>query len=98
MREKNGFSSHSCHKTAAVIGDTVEPENGVLLLFVLYHMRICESRLHHVCQGGYVAMHGIDIDRVELNIFPDCVDKICIGGKPEKLKRVQHRNVYRTDK
>ena len=45
-----------------------------------------------------MAIHQIDLDRVELNIFPDCVDKIWMGVKPEKLMKVQHSTVYRTDK
>ena len=44
-----------------------------------------------------MAIHQIDLDRVELNIFPDCVDKIWMGVKPEKLMKVQHSTVYRTD-
>ena len=59
-------------------------------------MKGCELRLRHVCQGGYVAMHEIDLDEAELNICRDCVDKIWMGGKPEKLKKVQHSTVYRT--
>ena len=29
------------------------------------HMEGCASRLHHVCQGGYVDMHEIDLDGAE---------------------------------
>ena len=58
-------------------------------------MKGCESRLRQVCQGGYLAMHEIGLDGAELNICHDCVDKIWIGSKPEKLKKVQHSNVYR---
>ena len=57
----------------------------------------CTSRLHHVCQGGYVDMHEINIDRAERNICRDCVDKLWLGGKPEKLKNVGHITVYRTE-
>ena len=32
------------------------------------HMKGCESRLHHILQGGYVAMHEIDLDVAERNI------------------------------
>ena len=56
-----------------------------------------ESCLHHVFKGGYVAMHEINLDGVELNIFRDYVDEIWMGGKPEKLKKVQHRTMYRTE-
>ena len=45
-----------------------------------------------------MAMHDIDLDEAELNICRDCVDKIWMGGKPEKLKKVQHSTVYRTYK
>ena len=57
----------------------------------------CESRLHHVCQGEYVAMHDIDLDGAELKICRDCVDELWMGGKADKLKKVQHSTVYRTD-
>ena len=48
-------------------------------------MKGCESRLHHVCQGEYVAMHEIDLDGSELEICRNCVDEIWMGGKPEKF-------------
>ena len=60
-------------------------------------MKGCESRLHHVCQGGYVALHAIDIEGAERKICHNCVDEIWMGGKPKKLKKVQHSTVYRTD-
>ena len=56
-----------------------------------------ESRLHHVCQGEYVAMHAINIDGAERNICHNYVNELSIGGKPKKLKKVQHITVYRTD-
>ena len=52
-----------------------------------------ESRLHHVYQGGYVAMHAIDLDRAEFKIFQNCVDELWMGGKPKKFKMVQHSTV-----
>ena len=58
----------------------------------------CASRLHPVCQGGYVAMHEIDIDGAERNICCDFVDEIWMLGKPEKLKKVVHSTVYKIDK
>ena len=45
-----------------------------------------------------MAMHDIDIDGAERNIFRDCVDGIRMGGKPEKLNKVEHRNLSRIDK
>ena len=45
-----------------------------------------------------MAMHAIDIDGAEQNIFHNCVDELWMGGKPNKLKKVQHSTVYRTDK
>ena len=60
-------------------------------------MKGYESRLHHVCQGEYVAMHNIDLDGAEVKICPNCFDEIWMGGKPEKLKKVQHITVYRTE-
>ena len=47
-----------------------------------------ESRLHHVCQGGYVDMHEINLDGAELNIRHNCVDELWMVGKPDKLKKV----------
>ena len=41
-----------------------------------YQMKGCGFRLHHVWQGGYVAIHEIDFDRAELNICRDCVDEL----------------------
>ena len=61
-------------------------------------MKGYESRLHHFYQGGYVALHDINIDGAELNICCGFVDDIWMGGKHEKLKKLQHRTVYRTDK
>ena len=61
-------------------------------------MKVCELCLHQVFQGEYVAMHKIDLDIAELKICHNCVDKLWMGGKPDKLKKVQHINVYRTEK
>ena len=47
--------------------------------------------------GGYVAMHEIDLDRVERKIFRDFVDELRMGVKPDKLKKTGHSTVYRTD-
>ena len=58
--------------------------------FVDCHIKGCKSRLHHVCQGGYVDMHEIDLDGAERKICHNCVDDLWMGGKPEKLKMVQH--------
>ena len=38
----------------------------------------CASRLRHIFQGEYVAMHEIELDGEKLNICRDCVDKIQI--------------------
>ena len=35
------------------------------VVLVGFHMKGCESRLHHVFQGGYVAMHEINLDGAE---------------------------------
>ena len=42
-------------------------------------------------------MHEINIEGAELKIFRNCVDELWMGGKPDKLKKVQHSTVYRTD-
>ena len=55
----------------------------------------CESRLRQVCQGRYVAIYEIILEGAEQNICHNCVDEIWMGGKPEKLKKVQHSTVYR---
>ena len=57
-----------------------------------------ELHLHHVCQGRYVAMHAIDLDRAERKIFHNCVDELWMEGKPKKLNMVQHSTVSRMDK
>ena len=44
-----------------------------------------------------MAMHEIDLDGAELRICCECVDKLCMGGKPDKLKKVQHITLYRTE-
>ena len=51
-------------------------------------MKGCESRLHHVCQGGYVSMHEINLDGAERNICHNCVGELWMGGKPKKLKKM----------
>ena len=53
-------------------------------------MKGFESRLHHVFQGGYVATHEIDLDGEERKICHNCVDELWMGGKPNKLKKMQH--------
>ena len=62
-----------------------------------FQMKVCELRLHQVCQGSYVAMYDINIDGAEQKVFRNCVDELWMGGKPQKLRKVQHRTVYRTD-
>ena len=44
-----------------------------------------------------MAMYDTNIDRAEQNIFRNCVDELWMGGKPQKLKKVQHSTVNRTD-
>ena len=61
------------------------------------HIKGCDLCLHHVCHGEYVDMHDIGLEIAGLNICRDCVDKLWMGGKPRKLKKVQHSTVYRTD-
>ena len=68
------------------------------MALVDFHTEGCESRLHHLCKGGYVAMHEIDLDGVERKICRDYAENIQMGGKPEKLKKVLHITVYRIDK
>ena len=60
------------------------------------HMQGCELCLHHVFQGEYVAMQEIYLDGAEWKICQNFVDELWMGGKPEKLKNVQHSNVYKT--
>ena len=42
-------------------------------------------------------MHKTDIDGEEQKICHNCVDELWMGGKPQKLNKVQHSTVYRTD-
>ena len=44
-----------------------------------------------------MAMHEINLDGPERKICYNCVDKLWMGGKPEKLKKVGHITVLRTD-
>ena len=60
-------------------------------------MNVCELRLCHVWQGGYVDIHDIDIVGAERKICRNYVYELWVGGKPEKLEKVQHSTVYRTD-
>ena len=50
-----------------------------------FQMKGCESRLHHVCQGEYVAMHEIEIDGSERNICRERIYDLRVGGRFEKL-------------
>ena len=50
-----------------------------------FQMKGYELHLHHVCQGGDVAMHEIDLYGAEQKICRNCVDDIWMGGKPEKI-------------
>ena len=59
---------------------------------------VCALRLYHVFQGEYVDMHEIGFYGVERKIFCDCVDKLWMVCKPEKLKNVVQNNVNRTEK
>ena len=68
------------------------------VLLVNFQMKVCELRLYHVCQGGYVIMHVVYLDGAEPKICYNCVDEIWMGGKIKKLKKVQHSTVYRTEK
>ena len=43
-------------------------------------------------------MHDIDIDGAKRNIFRNCVDELLMGGNPDKLEKVGHITVYRTEK
>ena len=72
MGEKNRFSSHSGHKTAAAIDDNGDSEmvcsylsSCLYLPVTLFDCQIngCEFCLHHVYQGEYVPMHDIDLDK-----------------------------------
>ena len=67
------------------------------MALVDFHMKGCGSCLYHVYQRKYVAMHEIDLDGEERNICHNCVDKLWMEGKPDKLKKVQHSTMYRTE-
>ena len=57
-------------------------------------MKGCKLFLHHVCQGGYVAMHEIEFDGSGRKICCECIYDLRMGGKPEKSKMMQHSTVY----
>ena len=63
------------------------------IVIVDCNMEGCTSRLYHICQGQYVAMHKIDLEGAEQKIYPDCVDELWMGGKTDKLKKVGHINI-----
>ena len=44
-----------------------------------------------------MAMYDNNLDGTERKICRDCVDKLWMGGNPNKLKKVGHNNFYRTD-
>ena len=44
-----------------------------------------------------MAMYEIDLDGAEQKNCHNCVDELWMGGKPKKLKKVQHNTLYRTD-
>ena len=67
------------------------------MALVDFQMKGCELRLHHVCQGGYVAMHEIELDGSERKICRECIDDLRMGGKFEKSKMMQDSTVYRMD-
>ena len=72
---------NSGHKTAAAFDESDEFNDGVFLPFFCIDLPV-PSRLHHVCQGGYVLSNDIDFDRAKRKIFRNCVDKIRGQGKP----------------
>ena len=56
------------------------------------------SSLRHICQGEYVAMNEIDLDRGEQNIFRNYVDEIQGRGKSKTLNNMGSSTVYGTGK
>ena len=60
---------------------------------VYFQMEGCTLRLYHICQGGYVAMHKIDLDLSERKLFRDCVEKIWMRGEPDTFNKVVHITV-----
>ena len=63
------------------------------MALVDFQMKGCKLRLHHVFQGGYVAMHEIELDGSERKICRECIYDLRMGGKFEKLKMMQHSTV-----
>ena len=61
-----------------------------------FQVEVFPSHLHHFCQGYYVLLNDIDFYRGERNICRNCVDKLGVGGKSEKLKKVGDSTVSRT--
>ena len=50
------------------------------MALVYFQMEGRPSRLHHVCQGGYVLLYYIDFEGGERDFFCDCVDELGEGG------------------
>ena len=70
---------------------------GLPVALVDCQMKGRESRLHHICQGEYVAMHDIELDGSKRKICRECIDDLWMGVKFEKLKMMQDSTVYRMD-
>ena len=70
---------------------------GLPVALVDCQMKGCESRLHHVYQGEYVAMHEIELDGSERKIFRECIDDLRMGNKFKKLKMIQDSTLYIMD-
>ena len=53
----------------------------------------CLLRLHHVCQGEYVVLNGINFDGAEPKICRDCAENLREWEKSETLKMVGDRTI-----
>ena len=104
--KKNCFFNHSGHKKVAAIDDTDKTNHFMLLPSLLYLLTCgsCWLSCLGVCialtprlSRGYVDMHKINIDGTERKICCHCFDELWVGGKPEKLNKVLHSTVYRTE-
>ena len=64
------------------------------LALVGFQVEGCPSRLHHVCQGGYVLLNDIDFNGEERKICRDFVEKLRGRGKSKTLKKVVDSTMY----
>ena len=57
----------------------------------------CPSRLHHVCQGGYVVLHDIDFEGAERKICHHFFDDLRVWVNSEAFNNLLYSTLYGMD-